>query len=68
MSLNPEPRFRRKTLITAMMCATLPGLAVAQGSEPKALEALDVTASRGQVASEATESYISGASTTSMKM
>ena len=68
MSLNPEPRFRRKTLITAMMCATLPGLAAAQGSEPKALEALDVTASRGQVASEATESYISGASTTSMKM
>ena len=49
MSLNPEPRFRRKTLITAMMCATLPGLAAAQGSEPKALEALDVTASRGQV-------------------
>ena len=68
MYRNPQPSFRRKTLVTAMMCAALPGVAVAQEDEPTALEALEITANRGQEASEATESYISGSSTTSMKM
>ncbi|WP_417548592.1 TonB-dependent siderophore receptor [Marinobacter segnicrescens] len=68
MYRNSQPSFRRKTLVTAMMCAALPGVAVAQENEPTALEALEITANRGQEASEATESYISGSSTTSMKM
>ncbi|MGM0571021.1 TonB-dependent siderophore receptor [Marinobacter sp.] len=68
MYRNSNPGFRRKALVTAIMCAALPGVAAAQENEPKALEALEVTASRGQAASETTDSYISGASTTSMKM
>lgn len=68
MYRNPRPGFRRKALVTAMMYAALPGMAVAQEDEPTALETLEVTANRGQEASEVTESYISGSSTTSMKM
>lgn len=68
MYRNPAPGFRRKALVTAMMYAALPGMAFAQEDEPTALDALEITANRGQEASEATESYISGSSTTSMKM
>ncbi|WP_273203046.1 TonB-dependent siderophore receptor [Marinobacter subterrani] len=68
MSPNPEPLFRRKALFTAILCATLPAVAAAQDSGPTILEVLDVSAERGPVSSEATGSYTSGATTTSMKM
>src|SRR5690606_30747530 len=58
MYRNPEPRFRRKALITAIVCASLSGMAAAQENEPTALDALDVTAPRSQVTSESTGSYI----------
>ncbi|HLT14638.1 MAG TPA: hypothetical protein VK006_11130, partial [Marinobacter sp.] len=65
MYRNPEPRFRRKALITAIVCASLSGMAAAQENEPTALDALDVTAPRSQVTSESTGSYISGTTTSS---
>lgn len=68
MSPNPEPLFRRKALFTAILCVTLPAVAAAQDSEPTILDVLDVSAERGPVSSEATGSYTSGATTTSMKM
>lgn len=67
MSRIPEPAFRRKALFTAIVCTTLPAFTSAQES-PTTLEALDVSAERGQVSSESTGSYISGTTTTSMKM
>ncbi|MDK8464742.1 TonB-dependent siderophore receptor [Marinobacter sp. SS13-12] len=68
MSRIPEPLFRRKALFTAIVCATLPAFASAQDNQPTTLQALDVSAERGQVSSESTGSYTSGATTTSMKM
>ncbi|WP_152207871.1 TonB-dependent siderophore receptor [Marinobacter changyiensis] len=68
MSRIPEPVFRRKTLFTAIVCATLPAFASAQENQATTLEALEVSAERGQVSSESTGSYTSGATTTSMKM
>lgn len=68
MSRIPEAIFRRKPLFIAIVYATLPAFAVAQESEPTTLKALSVSAERGQVASETTGSYTSGATTTSMKM
>ena len=68
MSRIPEPLFPRKALYTAVLCATLPGVALAQDAGPTALDVLDVSAERGQVSSESTGSYTSGATTTSMKM
>tara|TARA_R100000789_G_scaffold12585_2_gene16443 strand:+ start:1345 stop:1488 length:144 start_codon:yes stop_codon:yes gene_type:complete len=40
MYRNPEPRFRRKALITAIVCTSLSGMAAAQENEPTALDAL----------------------------
>ncbi|PXX90309.1 TonB-dependent siderophore receptor [Marinobacter vulgaris] len=68
MSRIPEPQFRRKALFTAIVCATLPAFAAAQENQATTLEALEVSAERGQVSSESTGSYTSGATTTSMKM
>jgi len=68
MYRNPEPRFRRKALITAIVCTSLSGMAAAQENEPTALDALDVTAPRSQVTSESTGSYISGTTTSSTRM
>lgn len=67
MSRIPEPVFRRKALFIAIVCTTLPAFTSAQES-PTTLEALDVSAERGQVSSESTGSYTSGTTTTSMKM
>ncbi|MFO7528585.1 MAG: TonB-dependent receptor [Marinobacter sp.] len=38
----PEPAFRRKALVSAMMCATFPALAVAQENNPATLQVLGV--------------------------
>ncbi len=51
MSRIPEPLFRRKALVTAIVCATLPAFASAQDNQPTTLEALDVSAKRDQVSS-----------------
>ncbi|NMT64213.1 TonB-dependent siderophore receptor [Marinobacter orientalis] len=64
----PEPLFRRKALFTAIVCTTLPAFASAQENQPITLEALDVSAERGEVSSESTGSYTSGTTTTTMKM
>jgi outer membrane receptor for ferric coprogen and ferric-rhodotorulic acid len=68
MSRIPESRFRRKPLFTAVVCAALPAFASAQNSEPTTLDALTVSAERGQVSSESTGRYTSGGTTTSMKL
>lgn len=68
MYRRPEPRFRKKNLLTAMLWATLPAVVAAQDQEPVSLDALNVTANRSQLSSESTGSYLSGSSTTSMKM
>lgn len=68
MSRLPEPAFRRKALVSAMMCAAVPALAVAQENNPATLQVLEVSAERGQTPSEFTESYAPEATTTSLKM
>ncbi|MBW4935840.1 TonB-dependent siderophore receptor [Marinobacter sp. F4206] len=68
MSRIPETAFRRKALISAMMAATLPGMAWAQDQKPMVLDALEVSADRGPVTSEETRSYVAESTTTTMKM
>jgi len=68
MSRFPKPALRRNALATAICLASAPALAVAQTGEPATLDAIDVSAERGMASSESTGSYLSGATTTSMKM
>lgn len=68
MSRNPELAFRRKALISAIVCATLPGVSMAQQDDAVVLDALDVSAERTQASSEATGSYAVEATSTTMKM
>lgn len=68
MSRIPVTLFRRKPLITAIACLSLPVSVFAQDGGPTTLEVLNVTADRGQRFSESTGSYTSGATSTSMKL
>lgn len=68
MSRMSETSFRRKALFTAVMAASMPGLAVAQGQQPVALEPLEVSAKREAASSEQTRSYVAETTTTTMKM
>lgn len=68
MSRIPESLFRRKPLFVAIVGATLPVWAAAQDNPPKTLQALTVSAERGEASSESTGSYTSGSTSTSMKM
>ncbi|MBW0148939.1 TonB-dependent siderophore receptor [Marinobacter arenosus] len=68
MSRIPDAAFRRKALISAMMAATLPGMAWAQDDSPMVLDALEVSADRGPASSEETRSYVAESTTTTMKM
>lgn len=68
MSRMSETGFRRKALFTAIMAASMPGLTVAQGQQPVALEPLEVSAKREAASSEQTRSYVAETTTTTMKM
>ncbi|WP_404366960.1 TonB-dependent siderophore receptor [Marinobacter sp.] len=68
MSQVMPVRFRRKALISAIMCVSLPIQALAQESQPIELGAIEVSGERGEPASEATERYTTTSSSTSMKL
>ncbi|AOY88466.1 TonB-dependent receptor [Marinobacter salinus] len=68
MSRNTEAAFRRNALISAMLAATLPGLALAQEEQPVFLNALEVSADRAPASSEQSRSYGVEATTTTLKM
>ncbi len=62
------PVFRRKALVTAIICASLPSLVLAQDSSPVALDTLEVSAERSSPSSESTESYVVESTSTSTKL
>lgn len=68
MSQAPIPNFRRKALISAMICASWPAAALAQESDTIALDPIEVSAERGIPSSESTNSYAPTSNRTSLKM
>ncbi|NWO07815.1 MAG: TonB-dependent siderophore receptor [Alteromonadaceae bacterium] len=68
MPQSAEFNFRRKVLVSAIICASVPAMSWAQGSEPTKLQPLDVSAERETVASEFTQSYAAEGTSTSLKM
>lgn len=68
MSGFSQPEFRRKALLSAVVCAATPAPVLAEGGSPTMLEVLEVSAERGQTPTEFTRSYAPEATTTSLKM
>lgn len=66
MSHRPMPVFRRSSLATAMVLATLPALSMAE--EVISLNAIDVSGERGEPSSESTGSYTVGSTSTATKL
>ncbi|WP_166268767.1 TonB-dependent siderophore receptor [Marinobacter caseinilyticus] len=68
MPQPPIVHTHRKPLVYALVWASLPAATLAQEAQPTVLDAIQVSAERGEPASESTSSYTAASSRTALKL